>query len=419
MRAFASLKPKIRFGFGRPWARPGELRLVFPFKRSWAGLIFMGAFVAVFCIPLFSVGAQTDFGDGGNLFDLVGNLFGAFWLLGWATGVAILVLVFLAMLLGREVVIARPGAFVYRMEILGLGISAECDAAEMRNLRAAEPDDDAGTSWRGPHLAFDYKGDSVEFGSNIEEPAASDLMNRLQEALRAAIRDGPTTEVTASDLPVEANEPFQLEPSQPARRPVTLTSPSTLALIFANLVPLAGAAFLGWDMGKIMILYWAESAIIGVFNLLKMAVIAKWLVVFAGPFFVGHYGGFMAVHLLFIYGFFIKGVDGMNEGGGIPLSEVAGDFLVLWPALVALFLSHALSFYLNFIGRREYLDGTLQKQMGEPYKRIIVMHMTIIIGAFFVLAFKSAVPALMLLIALKISADARAHVRERSGERGV
>ena len=187
-------------------------------------------------------------------------------------------------------------------------------------------------------------------------------------------------------------------------------SPSTLALIAANLVPLAGAYFLGWDMGKIMILYWAESAIIGVFNLLKMAVIAKWAVVLAGPFFVGHYGGFMAVHLMFIYGFFIQNP---HEGGSIPLSQVAGDFFILWPALVALFLSHALSFYLNFIGRREYLDGSLQKQMGEPYKRIVVMHVTIIFGGFVALVLGSPLPALMLLIVLKIAADARAHVHER------
>lgn len=82
-------------------------------------------------------------------------------------------------------------------------------------------------------------------------------------------------------------------------------------------------------------------------------------------------------------------------------------------------MSHAISFYVNFIGRREYLDGTLQKLMGEPYKRIMVMHVTIIFGGFLAMALGSPLPALMLLIVLKIGADARAHVRERSEKSGL
>ena len=410
MRVFGSVKPKVRFGFGRPWARPGELHLVLPFKRSWPAIIVAGVFVAVFCIPLFTVGGHTKFVGDGNLFSLTFNLFGAFWLLGWSVGVAILAFIFLVLLLGREVVIVRPGTMIYRLEILCLGIIGECDAAQMRKLRTAEPDNETGTSWRGPHLTFDYMGESVEFGSNIEEPEATHLMNRIREALGTPILDGSAPEVSVPDSAEDVA--VSPEPKAPKRRgsSISYDSPSTLALIAANLVPLAGAYFLGWDMGKIMILYWAESAIIGVFNLLKMAVIAKWAVVLAGPFFVGHYGGFMAVHLMFIYGFFIQNP---HEGGSIPLSQVAGDFFILWPALVALFLSHALSFYLNFIGRREYLDGSLQKQMGEPYKRIVVMHVTIIFGGFVALVLGSPLPALMLLIVLKIAADARAHVHER------
>ena len=78
-------------------------------------------------------------------------------------------------------------------------------------------------------------------------------------------------------------------------------------------------------------------------------------------------------------------------------------------------MSHALSFYLNFIGRREYAGRQIARQMGEPYKRIMVMHVTIIFGGFLVMALDSALPALMLLIVLKIAADVRAHVRERAG----
>ena len=71
-------------------------------------------------------------------------------------------------------------------------------------------------------------------------------------------------------------------------------------LIFANLVPVAGTLFFGWRLSDVMVLYWAESAIIGFFNLCKIAVIGRWFALLAGPFFLGHFGGFMAVHFLFI-----------------------------------------------------------------------------------------------------------------------
>ena len=73
-----------------------------------------------------------------------------------------------------------------------------------------------------------------------------------------------------------------------------------LALVAANLVPLAGALFLGWDLAAIMLLYWAESAIIGFFNLCKMLVIGGWGAAFIGVFFIVHFGGFLAGHFIFI-----------------------------------------------------------------------------------------------------------------------
>jgi hypothetical protein len=43
-----------------------------------------------------------------------------------------------------------------------------------------------------------------------------------------------------------------------------------LALILANLVPLAGVLFWDWDIFNIVVLYWFENVIIGGINILKM-----------------------------------------------------------------------------------------------------------------------------------------------------
>ncbi len=161
--------------------------------------------------------------------------------------------------------------------------------------------------------------------------------------------------------------------------PIAWTSPSSLALILANLVPVVGAAFFGWQLSDVIVLYWAESAVVGFFNLCKMAVIGRWTVLLAGPFFIGHFGAFMAVHFLFIYTLFIQGLGpGMSSGG--DLKQVAQLFLDLWPALLALFLSHGYSFFTNFIGRQEYRQRDLRTQMAEPYTRIVFMQLALIFG---------------------------------------
>ena len=87
-------------------------------------------------------------------------------------------------------------------------------------------------------------------------------------------------------------------------------------------------------------------------------------------------------------------------------------FLPLWPALLALFLSHGYSFMVNFIGRGEYRNRTLNKQMSEPYTRIILMHLVIIFGGALSAAVGEATPTLVLLIAAKIAVDLRAHLKE-------
>ena len=40
-----------------------------------------------------------------------------------------------------------------------------------------------------------------------------------------------------------------------------------LLLVAANLVPLAGVLFWGWQVKQVVFLYWAENIVIGLFNL--------------------------------------------------------------------------------------------------------------------------------------------------------
>jgi len=200
-----------------------------------------------------------------------------------------------------------------------------------------------------------------------------------------------------------------------AEPPAGWLSPSALVLILANLVPIAGTVFLGWKLSDVMVIYWAESAVVGFFNLCKIVVIGRWSAVLAGPFFLGHFGGFMVVHFLFLYTIFVQGVNGTDSIGG-DLPEVAALFIGLWPALLALLFSHGFSFFINFMGKKEYEGRTVSQQMSEPYGRIIFMHMVLIIGGGLTMILGGSTPVLLGVIALKVFVDIRAHRKQRTNK---
>ena len=87
-------------------------------------------------------------------------------------------------------------------------------------------------------------------------------------------------------------------------------------------------------------------------TLLKMAVVARWWAIFPGMFFIGHFGGFMAMHFLFIYEFFLRGAHGGIQPDA--MSELLRVFMPVQIALLGLLLSHGISFVLNFMMRKEH-----------------------------------------------------------------
>jgi len=399
---------------------PGQddgFRRVLPFRRSWIAIAVLAVMDAIFLFPAVTAFQQAseEWGRLDNLFDLVGALFLSAWLLGWSIAPLAMTGILVLMLFGREVIKARQGAVEIFIGLPFVGIAANYDVSKMRNLRIEQPAKKSGRSWRGSHLAFDYGANKVAVGSDIESDELAGLKSGIEVASNTSIRRGdalPGEVNTQWETPEETAPDVSLADAADRAAPVTLSSPSSLALIFANLVPVAGTVFLGWDLSDVMVLYWAESAVIGFFNLCKIVVIGRWMALLAGPFFLGHFGGFMAVHFLFIYTLFVKGLQGMNDAGG-DLAEVAQLFIALSPALAILFASHAYSFFTNFIGRREYRGKTVQNQMSEPYSRIIFMHLVLIFGGGLTLFLGELTPVLLIVIALKIYFDVKAHLKER------
>jgi len=193
-----------------------------------------------------------------------------------------------------------------------------------------------------------------------------------------------------------------------------LMRPSSIALVLANLVPLGGVFLLDWQVFDILMLYWAENVVIGVVNVLRMAVSgagSKWFMI---PFFIMHYGMFCFGHLSAVTGIFSDAVGTATAWQyffAIPLAVAWKS--PLWLGIAAIAASHLFSFFANFIAGGEYRRTTVQELMSRPYGRIIVMHVAIIFGAALIQWLGSPVMMLVVLIAAKIVLDLRLHLAER------
>ena len=186
---------------------------------------------------------------------------------------------------------------------------------------------------------------------------------------------------------------------------------SSLALIVANLVPLAGVLGLGWNVSWIMLFYWSENLVVGFFNVLKMRraegpVGNSRMTLNSRPvaensrrglifFFMVHYGGFTFCHGVFVFLMFG--------------AQLHGSLLQFGLGLLALLLSHGVSYRRNFIDRGEYKRVSFATLFWQPYGRVVIMHMTILLGGAWAQSKGSPIYALLVLITLKTMIDLAAH----------
>ena len=192
--------------------------------------------------------------------------------------------------------------------------------------------------------------------------------------------------------------------------------PSVLALLAANLVPLVCVVVFDWEVFPLMLLFWAENVIIGGFNVLKLltngagGTLGQLGKFFFVPFFAVHYGLFTLVHGVFVFSLF-----GGGRSAGLEFDRFAAavaEFKLGLP-LLGLMVSHGVSFLSNYLGAGEYRRAALPVLMMQPYGRVVILHVTVLIGGFLMQLLKSPTAGLALLVLLKCGVDLAAHLRER------
>lgn len=200
--------------------------------------------------------------------------------------------------------------------------------------------------------------------------------------------------------------------ASPAKRPAW----RLIGVLAVNLIPVFGVVFWGWSAGLLMLAYWLENVVIGVFNGARIvasaaasgaAGLASLIVLL--PFYTVHYGMFCAVHGVFVFAMFGQGLENV---AGVPdpfnMPAFAKSLFAAEPTLwasLATMVGWQIVLFAIYLYRREYRDTDPMSQMMAPYGRIVVLHMTIIFGSFVVLALGQPVFAVALLALLKTSLE--------------
>jgi len=176
-------------------------------------------------------------------------------------------------------------------------------------------------------------------------------------------------------------------------------------VIGINLVPAAGALMFGWNSYDLIFLYWMENVVIGAFTVLRMLArpythpIELAFPLFFAPFFALHYGGFCWGHGTFVVALFGDGEQSLVEA---VRAQVATTPILL--ALLALVALQAFD-WIRDTQRHGFGGDGIKDLMTAPYRRIVVLHLTIIGGGLVLTALGEPAVGLLVLAAIKTASD--------------
>ncbi|MFP4313810.1 MAG: DUF6498-containing protein [Alphaproteobacteria bacterium] len=186
---------------------------------------------------------------------------------------------------------------------------------------------------------------------------------------------------------------------------------SALLVILGNIIPLYGVLFWNWELLDIFYIYWFENVLIGVTVVVRMALVAAaWGLamvigtIFRIAFFCFHYGLFCFGHGMIMFDIFYEGPIDINQNADFLLGYLweskEGLLYALFGLVAVVFIKAAHDFFQD--RRDARLPETI---MFSPYGRIIVLHLTILLGGFAAQELGSPLWALVFLIIFKSGYD--------------
>jgi hypothetical protein len=209
---------------------------------------------------------------------------------------------------------------------------------------------------------------------------------------------------------------------------------SNVFLIVANCVPIIGILYFDWSLFSILIGYWTETAVIGIFTFAKILYLAKIsasaqrmvMLIMQTFAVISSCVAFMAAHLFFIMAIYsiVPGGDGWT---GLNLFHNSTREIGIM--LITLFISHGYSFYHYFIKGGE--AAQIEKSMGTHdvtgartthrvlktlMLRIFTTHSILIVGMFILMLTRSTTVFAVVFIVAKIWVDLKFHRKKHRPE---
>ena len=189
------------------------------------------------------------------------------------------------------------------------------------------------------------------------------------------------------------------------------TDPSLWGVIVGNIIAMVLAFTQGWELSQIMWVYWGQSVIIGVVNVIRMLNLKEFSTKNLRQngqrvpetqeakrgialFFAFHYGFFHFGYFVFLWQEQPLNILEMNEA------------MLMLLALSAFVGSHSFSYMHNLRADFRQQKPNLGTIMFYPYLRILPMHLAIIFGAHI----ESL--GMLIFMGLKTFADAGTHMVE-------
>ena len=203
---------------------------------------------------------------------------------------------------------------------------------------------------------------------------------------------------------------------------------SVIILIISNLITIYFTIREGWTLYIVLLIFWFQSVIIGIFTFIRILTIkkfntnglkvdgrevrypnkTKFIIAF---FFLFHYGFFHLIYGIFLLSMpLVSGI--LSKFGGItqdqPYVNSFYDSLIFFGLSVLIFfINHLISFLFNY---KEDIKN--EKNIGAlmflPYARIVPMHLFIIIGVFLI----NTKIGIIIFLLLKTIADIIMHQTE-------
>ena len=187
-------------------------------------------------------------------------------------------------------------------------------------------------------------------------------------------------------------------------------------VIAMNAIPVFAVMVFGWQALPLLLFYWIDNVIVGVLNAFKIVAAGvagvkahPLMIAFMTVLFVVHYGVFcllpaVALFATFMIGDLIQGGAKLGIGPADFLARAGLTFDVgselLWGSVLLLAVRLG-EFFGVWVRRRQWQQVEPGKQMFEPYGRLVVLHLTLVVAAVPVIAIGEPMVAVLAIALLK------------------